>query len=665
MVKRCSSNLMFLAFVLFLTNLLPWFQEPVLGALSTNTMRLAGQTRYETAIQISQAGWSSADTVVLARGDDFPDALAGSVLAHSSKVYGPLLLTESSALTPSVFNEIKRLGTQTVYILGGTGAVSQSVEDILKSNGLKVIRLAGRDRYETAANISLSAVSNSTQAFLACGLSFADTLSVASYGAAKGIPLLLTESDHVPIATANTLKSLGVKTVTLVGGTGIITPAVENELKGMNMSITRFGGSDRYATNLAILNSLDFNQSEVFVATGQNFPDALAGASLAAKNNNPMLLTPYENWNVSTASFLTSHRDSGSHFTLLGGTGVVSSALENLVSTFSTDPRISLQYLQGSSVNGLLNQLNYIPNTATDSVNVVSPDWFTLVSSDGTVQGPWDGTNNYNQIVSATHQRDLKILPLVNSSWTSTAVIDSVLSDPVAREKLVTQLVERIQTTNSDGVVVDFEFMGDNNGPYLTEFMRSLYGKMHSQGKLVVMAVMARTSNNEYWLNEFNYHDLSQYVDYLNIMTYDYSYSTPGPIAPISWMKSVINYTQSQGVNMKKVLLGIPYYGRDWSGANNSEKAIGLYEALSNANKYNSPILRLSSPYDPVGVPYYNYLDANNVSHTVYFDDPASWVAKLELVKTYDLGGIGAWSLYWTNGDTPSKLFPLLKQYLR
>ncbi len=646
---------------------------PALADTASTPLRIAGTTRYVTAIQISEATWSSANSVVLTRGDDFPDALAGAVLAKGSKVNGPLLLTDSKQLLPEVLAEIQRLHAQQVYILGGTGAVSAVVRISLEQNNLIVHRIEGTDRYETAANIALEAVANSSQAFLASGNSFADALSVSSYAAAQ-VPLLLTDLNTIPSVTLQALPKLGVHSITMIGGEGVISPSVQLQLESLGFSVDRLAGADRYLTNTTVLNKLNYNTNTVYVATGKDFPDALSGAILAAKGNNPIMLVPPADINSDTLAYLNARRSAGSLFTLFGGWGVINYGIEDIIRTGSFHPRISLQYMQayGSSPLSV-----YLPTMATDSVDILAPNLFSLDNltagqsvASGSFNGPWNLTDNsYAQLVTAAHGRGVKLLPIIGSAWSSEgkAAVDLTLTQDASRTNLVNQLVSMVQTTGADGVVIDFEYMSDSTGPYLTKFMQALYGELHAQHKLVIEAVPARTSSTD-WYTEFNYHDLAQYVDYLNIMTYDYSTSAPGAIAPLFWMKKVLNFAQSQSVDMRKVLLGIPYYGRDWTktgGTTYSRQSVGLASALSIAASNHAVLQRDTSNGDTVGIPYYTYTDKTLATHTVYFDDLSSWEAKLDLLDTYGLGGIGSWSLYWVTKDTAPSLFSLLKAHLR
>lgn len=683
--KKVTATLVtaFTAFTLLFSNpILPEGSknEVYADTLAPQAFRLAGTSRFDTALQVSQAGWEQADAVVLARGDDFPDALAGAVLAKSSQANGPLLLTETEQLTEGVLTEIQRLKSTKVYILGGTGAVSSTVQATLERNNLKVERLEGVDRYETAAKIALKGVSRSTKAYLASGNSFADALSISSYAAAKGYPLLLTDAGSIPEATLKALQTLGVQEITLIGGEGVILPQVKALLEEQKYTVNRLSGLDRYETNLNVLNTLSYDSDTIYVATGEDFPDALAGAVLAAQSNNPIVLIPKEDLSKDGMGYLGTRRLGGSSFTMLGGWGVISYGLESMIRTGSVNPRISLQYMQAygtTAYTSYLKEINFMPGKATDSVDYVAPHWYNLslipsgqTMATGSFTGPWESNSvNYTQLVTTAHARGLKVLPNIFADWNENgkAAVDSVLKNPIPRQNLINNLERMLKETGADGVVVDFEYLSDDSGPALTQFMKELYTLLHAQNKIVVQAVPARTSATD-WYQEFNYRDLSQYVDYLNIMTYDFSTSQPGPIAPLGWDKKVLNFAKSQQVDMSKVLLGMPYYGRDWkqTGENTySRSSVGLYSARDLLRDYQATLTRETTPDDPVGIPTFTYTDTEKNVHKVYFDDIPSWEAKLSLMDDYGLAGMGGWSLYWMTEDTAKEIFPLLQRHLR
>lgn len=243
--------------------------------------RISGENRYSTAVKISQEGWKSAGVVVLARGNSFPDALAGGPFAYYHNA--PILLTPQDSLHMETKKEIQRLGAKKVIILGGTAAVSESVVNSLKSMELKVDRIAGQNRYDTAAQIANHL--NSTDMIVVNGSNFPDALAVVPYAAKTGKPILLTKPEALPMETAQALK--GKNRTTIIGGTSAVSNVVASKLPNPN----RISGKDRYETAHQVIMKLPMPNPTVYVATGKQFADALAGSLLAAKQEASILLT--------------------------------------------------------------------------------------------------------------------------------------------------------------------------------------------------------------------------------------------------------------------------------------------------------------------------------------------------------------------------------------
>ena len=289
--------------------------------------RLGGTNRYETAAAISRQGWQTAENVILASGEDFPDALVAATLAGLKDA--PVLLTAKDSLSPETLLEIQRLQAKTIYILGGPGVIAQAVEDRLAQH-YATQRIAGADRYETA--VKLGALIQAAQSIaptenegktviLATGLNYPDSLSIAPFAAQYNLPILFTGRDTLQEKTAQALKDWGVQKVILVGGTGVISEAVATILQNdLKMSVTRLSGSDRYLTSLAIAKYFEAygaaspdntgagDPSELFtmvaLATGDGYADALAGAALAGKEKMPLFLVNKSSLNTELNAYL-------------------------------------------------------------------------------------------------------------------------------------------------------------------------------------------------------------------------------------------------------------------------------------------------------------------------------------------------------------------------
>lgn len=268
-------------------------EETPLDPAEAEVTRLAGATRIETAVAISQATFDAAEVVFIATGGAFPDALAGGPAAAGED--GPVLLVGED-LPAVVAEEIRRLGPSRIVVLGGVAAVPEGVAAALAELA-PVTRLAGPDRFATAAAISAASHPGTARqdlpgvVYLATGSSFPDALSGGAAAARDDGPLLLATLDGLPSATAEELARLDPDRVVLLGGTAALGPAVEAAVADLLPAavIERLAGADRFATSAAIAQT--FASAEVvFIATGGAFPDALAGIPAAAADGAPLLL---------------------------------------------------------------------------------------------------------------------------------------------------------------------------------------------------------------------------------------------------------------------------------------------------------------------------------------------------------------------------------------
>ena len=254
----------------------------------TDTEVIGGDDRIDTAGEISKKYYSYADNVVVARKDQFPDALTASVLAKA--LNAPILLTDSNKLDARTAAEIKRLGAKNVYVIGGENAISSGVVGQLKALA-KVTRIGGADRFETSALIAkkvVSLVGHTGKAMIATGSNFADSLSVSPYAAKMGYPILLVKHNQAPKVIKNAISDLGIKSVYILGGDMAVSYKVNKDLPKL---IARIGGADRYETSAKIANMFFTNAKEAFMASGQVFADALVVGPVAAMKNVPVLLT--------------------------------------------------------------------------------------------------------------------------------------------------------------------------------------------------------------------------------------------------------------------------------------------------------------------------------------------------------------------------------------
>lgn len=299
-----------------------------------NSYRISGSDRYQTSLEVSFEGWEDGDaeTVVVATGADFPDALAATPLAGAYDA--PLLLTKRDSLPAGFVDELKRLGAKHVVLIGGTGAISEKVEKQLKDLKLDVERISGKTRYETAVNIA-EEVGVADVMYVATGGNFADSLSISPAAGFYGDPILLVPANGtVPAVVAEYIENNQPEWPIIVGGTGAVGPAVEDLF---DVEPDRLSGKTRYETNQAFNDyareyELLLNYDNVFIATGTNYPDALSGSAMAARYSAPLVLTAKTPTEASKQQ-IKDYATPDSFYAILGGEGALST--ETLKQLFS------------------------------------------------------------------------------------------------------------------------------------------------------------------------------------------------------------------------------------------------------------------------------------------------------------------------------------------
>ena len=301
---------------------------PVTLEAPSSVTRLGGGDLYGTPAVISAANFAPGVPVVyVATGLDFPDALAGAAVAGPQG--GPILLVSVDAIPAATAAELTRLRPQQIMILGGTGVVSDAVASALGDyTSGAVTRLAGRDRYATAAAVGAATfVPGVPVVYVATGLNFPDALAGAAVAGFQDGPVLLVSTNAIPTVTAIELARLKPQRIVILGGTGVVSDAVASTLGAYTPgTVTRLAGRDRYATAAAI-SAATFAPGVpvVYVATGLDFPDALAGAAVAGSQGAPVLLVSTNAIPAATAAELT--RLQPGRVVLLGSASSVSEAV--------------------------------------------------------------------------------------------------------------------------------------------------------------------------------------------------------------------------------------------------------------------------------------------------------------------------------------------------
>lgn len=261
-------------------------------------VRLSGKNRFVTSAKISEGfiDDNSAEAIVIADGITFADALAAAPFAVQEGA--PILMVSGKAGTidDAVIAEINRIDADhnaKIYVIGGTGAVNADVESKLQTMGYaanNIERIYGKNRYLTAIEVAKKVPEAST-AYIAFGQNYPDALGAGSAAALNDGVILFTAKEQLTSETKTYLQSKNFDNIVILGGTGVVSAAVESELEAMFPGkVDRIYGKGRVETSVEIAKTY-FNTTEtVIVSTGWNFADALAGGPLAAYLDAPVIL---------------------------------------------------------------------------------------------------------------------------------------------------------------------------------------------------------------------------------------------------------------------------------------------------------------------------------------------------------------------------------------
>ena len=326
------------------------------GVLAEFSKYIGDSDRYGTAISIVNTAFNPSSSnklqnVVLATGENFPDALSGAVLAKKNNA--PILLVNSSIDSDGSSKTIDYINNYldkngTIFMLGGTGVVPQSFETKLRELGFsKFVRLGGIDRIatSTAINDKIAPAIN-TPVVIATANNFPDALSISPIAAAKGWPIYLVDNT-LPDSLKAYLVNNKPSNVYVVGGSGVVSNNLLNQVKSIlsygDDKVVRLGGASRYDTSKKINNYFVYNTKKVILATGQTFPDALSGSVYAALNNYPIILADSDDFK-NAADYIKNISYNAPCMPLesLGLSGAVSqSTVNSIISAYNFDYTIN------------------------------------------------------------------------------------------------------------------------------------------------------------------------------------------------------------------------------------------------------------------------------------------------------------------------------------
>ncbi len=345
------------------------FIPTIVSANSPSIIRISGDDRYQTAIQVGKSEFETADYAIIASGENFADALVGGTLAVQTK--SPLYLTGKNNLPENLLEEIKRLNPSEIYLLGGTESISEDVESQL-NEVVKTTRVSGADRYKTATKvIELRYVINkgSEDAFtadakptdyLVSGLKFPDAISAA--------PLVGNQVGKDIFATLNLAESnIFHLDATIIGGSETVKGETENRISGSNRYLTSLQVAREYEAKIGSFDT-------VILVNGDDYPDALAASGVSAVHGAPILLVSKDRIQEEVFNYI---KAKAKNIIIVGGQNSVSSlveenllyaedsnysyAVKSLISDHAKETRLELTGNETEDILGLfLNKLKMV-----------------------------------------------------------------------------------------------------------------------------------------------------------------------------------------------------------------------------------------------------------------------------------------------------------------
>lgn len=299
--------------------------------------KLKGSDRFETAVKISQSGWTKSDTVVIVNGEDksMVDGLTATPLASVKN--SPILLSSNDKLPQKTVEELNRLNPSKVIVIGGNNSMPNSVVEAIKGvdSKISVQRIGGDTRYQTSINIAkeIDKTNNVSNLYIGAGNGEADSLSIASLAGKEKTPIVLTQKDGVDNEAEQFIKSNKVSNVYFIGGVEKISNKVIEQvgkIANKDVSKNRIAGQNRQETNAKVIDKF-YSQSKldgVVVANQDKLIDALAVGPLAAKNNSPVVLAT----NTLDKSQESSLKNKNSSKLFEVGGGIASSVVDKIKS---------------------------------------------------------------------------------------------------------------------------------------------------------------------------------------------------------------------------------------------------------------------------------------------------------------------------------------------
>lgn len=277
-----------------------FFYNEVVKTLDAGTVKAAvavehyfGANRYLTSLEVLRSQWRAGSPLFIVAGAGFPDALAAAPAV--AREHGGMLLVPKGGIDDQQLSFLRQNRPGKVYIVGGVNSVSPSVERQLSSIGASPERVQGSDRYATSLKIADKFFDAAPTVFVASGKDYPDALTASAAAAKEESPVVLMSPDSTWLALPYAQLFFDKKTGTLnfVGGAASVSSQLEDFIGthyGAYFGVQRYAGTDRYSTSAALNDRFFDRTGRAWIASGENFPDALSASWAAGVSDEPLYL---------------------------------------------------------------------------------------------------------------------------------------------------------------------------------------------------------------------------------------------------------------------------------------------------------------------------------------------------------------------------------------
>lgn len=388
--------------------------------------------------------------------------------------------------------------------------------------------------------------------------------------------------------------------------------------------------------------------------TAATFSSKQVRDDFARLRTEPTLFSAYTG-EIEQKEAVTIEKEEGDYYFVRKNNGVAGYIKKDLVTTGDTitvkanveEKKPALKKIDGP-VN-LTWEAVYSKNPDTadipkmDGVNVVSPTWFKLSGNKGNVSNL--GSAEY---VKWAHKQGYQVWGLFSNDFDPEKTHD-VFKNFETRQKVIRQLLVYSEMYHLDGINIDIENVNEEDGEYVTQFVREATPYFHEAGLTVSMDITFIAGGN--YSAFFERDHLSEIVDYLVVMAYDEHWATSptaGSVASLPWVEENLKTLLKQVPN-EKLVLGVPLYARLWEEKENgdiSSESLSMEKVQEWLDKY-----KVKPTYDEEsGQNYGEYYDAKSKStYRIWLEDELSLSKRAKLVEEYDLAGIASWSRYFAD----------------